>query len=84
MMVLQLSFLNQFSGRVCLAEPLFQGLALGYLKGFGGLYLELSSKLLEVVVGYLDLGEDLGPCQFIDFVSEVVGSSIGLNCELKF
>ena len=46
-------------------------------------FLELWCKLVEVVVNYLQFGEYLGPLQFIDFVTEVVGSSIGLDSQLQ-
>ena len=50
---------------------------------FAGEFLELWCKLVEVVVDYLQFGEDLGPLQFVDFVTEVVGSSIGLDSQLQ-
>ena len=47
------------------------------------MYLELSRELLKVVVGDLDLGEDLGPGQLVDLVGEVVGGCVGLDGELQ-
>ena len=66
-----------------LVGPLVLRLALRYLKGFGDLCLELSRELLEVVVGDLDLGEDLGSGQLIHLVGEVVSGGVSLDGELQ-
>ena len=62
---------------ICLTSCLCQ------LDCFAGEFLELWGKLIEVVVNYLQFGEDLGPLQFVDLVTEVVGSSIGLDSQLQ-
>lgn len=56
---------------------------LSYVKSLRGLHLEVTGKLLEIVVGNLDFRKDLGPRQLVDFVGEVIGCSVGLDSELQ-